>query len=111
MSTDITFTDDRGPDPAPDPHGILADTPFVSMREAEAKSEQADGGDDEDRCPKCESARVREKQDNLRRQPNRKPEDFKCLNCSVHFDRPLAPGEDLGPGRQIELGEVDGNGK
>ena len=110
MSADTTPVDDRTPERPADPHDIIPE-PFWQHYDSLREAEQAPSTSDtagEERCPECLSARTREKRDRLRKQPNRRPEDYKCLNCASHFDRPLAPGEDHGPGRQAELGEVDG---
>lgn len=107
MSTD-TPTDHQRP---PDPHGIIPDEfwlHFDSLEAAERAPSTSDRAD-EKRCPECESARIREKQDRFREQPNRRAEDWKCQNCGCHFSTPLPSKNDALPGEQVELGGF-GNG-
>lgn len=78
-----------------DPHGLLPEDfkrQYDSIREAEEKESSTDF-ESEKRCPECDSHRWRGKQDDLKRQPNRNPAPYKCLNCSHHFRIPSEPDE------------------
>jgi DNA-directed RNA polymerase subunit RPC12/RpoP len=113
MSADTTPVDDRTPERPADPHGIIPESfweHYDSLREAEQAPSTSDTAAEE-RCPECLSARVRLKQDSLREQPNREPENWKCLNCSEHFDQPYNAAADFpacpGCGRRRYVREHD----
>lgn len=78
-----------------DPYGILDDLSFLddwdadTVEEALRKSEEAPSTTPEsefDRCPFCDSIRVRTKRQN-RSMSHRRPEKYKCTN-GHHFDKP-----------------------
>jgi hypothetical protein len=81
-----------GPErPAPDPHGLLADTPFDSMREAERRADRTVNPRRHPRCPAdgCGSINIRHKPGATAGDcAHKRDEDFRCASCGHHFNTP-----------------------
>jgi DNA-directed RNA polymerase subunit RPC12/RpoP len=76
---------------APDPHGLLADTPFNSMREAQREADRAGEVQSQPRCPAagCASTNISVKPGATSADPDHKrPEAYRCAACGNHFDEP-----------------------
>jgi len=83
-------TADTGPErPAPDPHGLLADTPFDSMREAQRRATRAADDSPEPECPECSSINLRKKQGGTASDcAHKREEPYRCARCGHHFETP-----------------------
>jgi hypothetical protein len=90
MSAQRDAADGTRPEPpAPDPHGLLADTPFDSMREARREATRADRDGPEPECPACGSINLRVKQGGTASDCEHKREEpYRCAACGCHFDEP-----------------------
>jgi hypothetical protein len=79
-----------GPEPpAPDPHGLLADTPFDSMREAQRRATRAADAGPEPECPRCGSINLRVKQGGTASDcEHKRAEPYRCARCGCHFEEP-----------------------
>ena len=98
-----------------DPHGVIPDS-FLerypaadSIREALRMAEREAAADrfeleSRERCPECESTRLRKKHESVADQPNRREGAYKCAN-GHHFDTPL-PSVNEEVGEQVTLSEV-----
>ena len=92
MSAQRDAADGTAPHPpAEDPHGLLADTPFDSMREAERQADRTVNPRRQPRCPAADCGSI-----NIRHKPgstasdceHKRAEDFRCASCGHHFDTP-----------------------
>lgn len=78
-------------DAAPDPHGILTDTPFDSIREAEREADSATDARAQPRCNQCASTNVSVKPGATSDDPDHKIDaQYRCVACGEHQDE-LAP--------------------
>jgi len=89
MSAQRDAPDGGGPHPpAEDPHGLLEDTPFDSMREAQRRARRAHVAP-EPECPECSSINLRKKQGGTASDcEHKRDEPYRCAACGEHFWEP-----------------------
>ena len=89
MSAQRDAADGTAPHPpAEDPHGLLADTPFDSMREAQRRARRTQVAP-EPECPECGSVNLRVKQGGTASDCEHKREEpYRCARCGHHFEEP-----------------------
>ena len=90
---------------APDPHGLLEDTPFNSIREAEAEAFGSTNPREHKRCPvaACGSTNLRYKPGGTAADCEHKRDgDYQCKDCGEHFDDPRQSARE----RALEIFEV-----
>jgi len=94
---------------APDPHGLLADTPFASMREAQREADRAGEVQSQPRCPAdgCASTNLRVKPGATSADPDHKVATrYRCVACGEHFDEPAPSVHDENPEHCTECGRA-----
>jgi DNA-directed RNA polymerase subunit RPC12/RpoP len=88
MSTPDTTPADAA---APDPHGLLADTEYNSMREAQRNATRSGEVQAQPRCPAegCASTNLSRKAGATAADPDHKVDTaYRCVACGCHFDSP-----------------------
>lgn len=96
MSTPDTTPADAA---APDPHGLLVDSEYDSMREAQRNATRAGEVQAQPRCPAegCASTNLSKKAGATARDPEHKVETaYRCVACGCHFDEPAPSVNDEG---------------
>jgi DNA-directed RNA polymerase subunit RPC12/RpoP len=83
--------------PAPDPHDLLSDTPFESMREAQRDAKRAGDIQEQPRCPDCASTNLAAKPGATSADPDHKVDTaYRCSGCGAHVDEPAPSVETEG---------------
>jgi DNA-directed RNA polymerase subunit RPC12/RpoP len=92
---------------APDPHGLLVDTEYDSMREAQRNAKRAGEVQAQPRCPDCASTNLSKKAGATARDPDHKVDTaYRCVACGAHFDDPAPSVNDEEPEHCAECGRA-----